>query len=86
MDAAHVTIKYENAESCMDELQFLAKNASTFYFTRLQLAMVQLNQTDGTVISALGKTTLRLQIERNLAGLFCRTCDGWLVPLRIVVR
>ena len=79
MDAFHVTLKCENAESSMDELQFLAKNASTFHFTSLQLAMVQLNQTSDTMMSALGKTTLSLQIEKKLAGLFCQTCDGWLV-------
>ena len=64
----------------MDEIQFLSKNASTFHFTSLQLAMVQhLNRTDDTVMSALGKITLRLQIKKNLAGLFCQTYDGGLV-------
>ena len=72
----------------MDELQisYWLKDASTFHFTSLQLAVVQeLNQTDDTVMSALGKTTLRLQIEKNLAGLFCQTCDDWLVSECIVL-
>ena len=57
----------------MDELHFWAKNASTFHFTSLQVAIVQqLNQTDGTVMSALRKTPLRLQIEKNLAAYCAR--------------